>query len=67
MATFCAQRVVGVSPHLVDVFAARVVTNPESAEISGHIAIEIFRVFDEKRCFMGAPGQKQPGCEQERR
>ena len=42
-------------------------TAPEAAEVSGHIALEILRVFDEELFLLRAGGQTQPGYEQERR
>ncbi len=62
-----ADLVNGALQHPHNVIAARVVTGPESAEVSGHIALEILRVFEYQLFLVGTAGQTQPGCEQERR
>lgn len=67
VATLLADLVNGVLQHPHNVIAARVVTGPVSAEVSGHIALEILRVFEEQLFLVRTAGQTQPGYEQERR
>jgi len=62
-----ADLVNGALQHPDYVIAARVVTGPESAEVSGHFALEILRVFEYQLFLVGTAGQTQPGYEQERR
>ena len=67
VATFLADLVNGVLQYPDNVIAAPVVTDPESTEVSGHIALEILRVFEEQLFLVGTAGQTQPGYEQQRR
>jgi len=67
VATSLADLVIGVLQHPHNVIAAPVVTGPESAEVSGHFALEILRVFEGQLFLVGTAGQTQPGYEQERR